>query len=136
MKRSSYVITISALMLIFSMMLLVVGCGSSGPTAAAEDFMDAAKSKDCDKMVESMDLSSPQFEELGVTKDALVESCKADAEAGGEIKSYKVTEESVDGDTAKVTVEVTAEEDGEETTETTTFSMTKVDGEWKVGLGF
>ncbi len=136
MKRSSYMIAISAMLLVLMMLLMAAGCGDSGPTAAAEDFMEAAKSKDCDKMVEYMDLSAPEFEELGVTKEALVESCKSDAEAGGEIKSYKITEETVDGDTATVKVEVTTEENGEESTDTTSFSMTKRDGEWKIGFGF
>ncbi len=126
---------IAAALLLAVLALAAFGCGGSGPQAAVEDFMNAAKAKDCEKMVDLLDLDAPEFQGLGMNKEALVEACKQDAEAGGEVVSFKVLEESVDGDTATVKVEVTTKVEGQESTETSTIKLTKRDDGWKLGAG-
>jgi hypothetical protein len=113
--------------------LVLIGCGSSGPKAAVENFMEAAKNKDCEKMVNLMDLSA--FEAAGVSqgKEELIQSCK-DESGLGDVVSYKITEEKTEGDKGTVTVEVTTKEDGTENTETSTLTVNKIDGEWKISF--
>ena len=104
---------------------------SSGPTAAVEDFMGAAKDKDCDKMIDLIDLKG--FETTGVTidKQELVDACKAESDLG-DIVSYKILEETIDGDKATVKIEVTTKENGNEQTESDTLQLTNRDGQWLI----
>lgn len=120
-----------AVSILAMLVLAAFGCGSSGPSAAVEDFMGAAKSKDCDKMVDFLDMKA--FESSGITinRDELVESCKAESGIG-DVVSYKILEEKVDGDSAEIKVEVTTKEGEEETTESDTLKLIKRDGEWKI----
>lgn len=113
------------------LVLSAFGCGSSGPTAAVEDFMGAAKDKNCDKMIDLIDLKG--FETSGVTidKQELVDACKAES-ALGEIVSYKILEETIDGDKATVKVEVTTKENGNEQTDSDTLQLTNRDGQWLI----
>jgi len=113
------------------LVLSAFGCGSSGPKAAVDGFMGAAKDKNCEKMIDYIDLKG--FETSGVTinKEELVEACKAES-ALGEVVSYKILEETADGDKATVKVEVTTKENGNEKTESDTLKLTKRDGEWKI----
>ena len=122
-------------LLMVAMVLPAAGCGSSGAEAAVQDFMNASKDKDCDKMVGYIDLDAPEFSGLGVTKEALVASCK-DSMDVGEVVSYKIVSVTEDGDTATAEIEATTKTDGEENTDTTTFKLVKKDGEWKVGPSF
>lgn len=113
------------------MVMAAIGCGGSGPTTAVEGFMSAAQSKDCDKMIDYIDLKA--FETSGVTinKQELVDACKAESGLG-DVSSYKVLEEKVDGDKAEVKVEVTTKENGEDKTQSDTLKVNKIDGEWKI----
>ncbi len=112
------------------MALAAFGCGDSGPKAAVTGVMDAAKAKDCEKLVDYIDLES--LKELGgeVTKEMLVSSCK---ESGmDDVVSYNILEENIDGDKAEVKVEVTAKQNGQEQTVTDTLTLINRNGEWKL----
>jgi hypothetical protein len=113
------------------LVLSAFGCGSSGPTAAVEDFMGAAKDKNCDKMIDLIDLKG--FETSGVTidKQELVDACKAESDLG-DIVSYKILEETIDGDKATVKIEVTTKENGNEQTDSDTLQLTNRDGQWLI----
>jgi hypothetical protein len=113
--------------------LVLAGCGSSGPKAAVENFMEAAKDKDCEKMVDLMDLSAFEAAGLSQGKEEIIQSCK-DESGIGDLVSYKITDEKTEGDIATVTVEVTTKEDGTENTETDTLTVNKINGEWKVSF--
>jgi preprotein translocase subunit SecF len=114
------------------MVLPAMGCGTSGAEAAVKSFMDASKDKDCEKAVKYIDLDSEEMQQLGVTEEALVASCKQSMDQG-EVVSYKINSVTEEGDTATAEVEATTKTDGEESTDTTTFQLVKKDGEWKIG---
>lgn len=115
-----------------ALLMAVFGCGGSSAGAAMEDFLKAAQNKDCEKMVDMMDLSAiTQMQ--SVSRDQLVESCKSES-ASGEILSYKILEEKVEGDKAEVKVEVTTKSEGQEDTESDSFTLNKKDGAWKISL--
>ncbi|GBE57820.1 lumazine-binding domain protein [bacterium BMS3Abin01] len=135
MNRRTVLMAVLAGLLLVAMALPAVGCGGSGAEAAVQDFMDASKNKDCDKMVSYIDLEAPEFSGLGVTKEALVASCN-DSMDLGEVVSYKIVNVTEDGDTATAEVEATTKTNGEESTDSTTFKLVKKDGEWKVGPSF
>jgi len=114
------------------LVLAAIGCGSSGPKSAVESFLNAAKDKDCEKMINLMDLSA--MESSGVlNKDQLIESCKQESGLGN-VSSYKILEETTDGDKGTVKVEVTTNENGTEKTESDTLTVNKINGEWKISL--
>lgn len=131
MQKFSRFRVLVAVSILAIMVLAAFGCGSSGPSAAVEGFIGAAKDKDCEKMIDYIDLTA--FETSGVTinKQELVDACKAES-ALGEIVSYKILEETVDGDKATVKVEVTTKENDKEQTESDTLQLNKRDGEWKI----
>jgi len=120
--------------LIVSLLALLAGCGSSGPSSAVESFIKAAQDKDCNKMVDLMDLQA--VEEQGATnvREELVASCQQEANSSGEIVSYKIVEEKIEGDKAEVKIEVTTKENGEEKTDNDTLTVFQRDGEWKVSF--
>ncbi|MHB9111319.1 MAG: Rv0361 family membrane protein [Thermoleophilia bacterium] len=131
MQKFSRFRVLVAVSVLTILVLSAFGCGSSGPKAAVEDFMGAAKDKDCEKMIDLIDLSALETSGVAIDKQELVDACKAES-ALGEIVSYKILEETVDGDKATVKVEVTTKENGNEQTESDTLQLNKRDGEWKI----
>lgn len=131
-KRSLFRVMFAAA--VFAVVALAAfGCGSSGPKAAVEDFMAAAKDKNCEKMVDLMDLKALDDAGAGINKDELVNSCKAESGLG-DVVSYKILEEKTDGDKSEIKVEVTTKENDKETTESDTLTLNKRDGAWKISL--
>ena len=65
----------------------------------------------------------------------MIWSSHAKDEGGlGEIGSYNITEEKIDGDKAAVKVEMTVKENGTDQTKTDTINLVQIDGQWKVSL--
>ena len=122
-----------AVMVFAFVLLAVFGCGDSGPKAAVDGFMKAANDKDCEKMIDYIDLTPMQAQGVPFSKDDLVKSCK-DEGGLGEIGSYNITEEKIDGDKAEVKVEMTVKENGTDQTRTDTINLIQIDGQWKVSL--
>lgn len=141
MKFSGIMKIVLAISVVALAMFFAFGCGEDGPEDVVKSFLEAGKDKDCEAMVDLMDLSIDEAmaEELGIDtadfKDQMIEACKADAETGGEIVDYEIGEATIDGDTAEVEASVTTEIDGEESTEEDTLKLIKVDGDWKITLG-
>ncbi|MHB1054318.1 MAG: Rv0361 family membrane protein [Thermoleophilia bacterium] len=131
-KQGTILKVISAGMVLAVLMLAAVGCGSSPSTAAVENFMKAAQDKDCGKMIDLMDLSAAQAQGA-INKDELIKSCE-DSKGLGDVVSYKILEEKVDGDSATIKVEVTTKEGDKEKTESDTLTVKKVDGDWKISI--
>jgi hypothetical protein len=109
--------------------LVAFGCGDSGPKGSVESFINAFKDKNCEKAVDYIDL-----EGAGTNKEDMVKSCQASVGAG-EIVSYKILEENINGDKATVKVETTTKIGDKEETTTDTIDVVKKNGEWKVSLG-
>lgn len=116
---------------LLTVMLAAAGCGGAGgPSATVEGFMEAAKDKDCSKMVDYLDIESFQAPGVSITREELISMCE---ESGmDEIVSYKVIEEKIDGDKAEVKVEATGKADGDEETATNTLNLVKRGDEWKL----
>ena len=131
MQKFSRFRVLVAVSILAIMVLAAIGCGGSGPSAAVEGFINAAKDKDCEKMIDYIDLAAFETQGVTINKQELVDACKAES-ALGEVVSYKILEETVDGDKATVKVEVTTKEDGQENTESDTLQLNKRDGEWKI----
>lgn len=131
-KQSVFLKVISAGMVLAILALSAVGCGSSGSTAAVEGFMKAAQDKNCSQMIDFMDLKAAEAQGT-VNKDELIKACEAQ-QGLGDVVSYKILEESVDGDKAQVKVEVTTKENGEEKTQSDTLNVMQVDGDWKISI--
>lgn len=140
MKVKTAVKVLAAVMVLSAVLFVAFGCGGDSPEAAMEDFMQASKDKDCEKAVDLIDLSSVEsmLEGTGMSmddmKNGLVEECKASSDET-EIVDYKVGDAEMDGeDKATVEVEATTKSNGEETTDKETFSLIKIDGEWKIDI--
>jgi len=131
-KRSLFRVLFAAAVLAV-LTLAAFGCGETGPKAAVEDFMSAAKDKNCEKMVDLMDLKAVQDAGATINRDELVDSCKSESGLG-DVVSYKILEEKTDGDKAEIKVEVITKENDKESTETDTLTVNKRDGEWKISF--
>lgn len=132
MHKQSWFKAFTMAVVLSLVVLVAIGCGSSGPKAAVENFMNAAKDKNCEKMVDLMDLSAMQA--AGVAgKEELIQSCK-DESGFGEVKSYKILEETTEGDKGTVKVEITTNQNGTEKTESDTLTVNNINGEWKISL--
>jgi len=127
-SRFRVLVAVSVLAII---VLSAIGCGSSGPKAAVESFMSAAKDKDCKTMIEYIDLGSLQTAGAQINKDELIQACEAESGLG-DVVSYKILDETVNGDTAEVKVEVTTSENGNEKTESDTLKLNQRDGKWLI----
>lgn len=108
------------------------GSSDSGPEQAVRDFVAAATSNDCGKVVDLMTESN--FE--GVSREEATSQCQAALDSGeenmfeidGDDKINSVEEKSNDGNVAVVTVNSTT--DGEESVEDIT--LRKEDGKWRI----
>ncbi len=111
--------------------VLAFGCGGNNPSAVVDKFMQAQKDKDCEKQAELIDVQAP---ELGgaVTRESLVKNCQETADEV-EVIDYKVLEEEIDGDTARVKAEVTLKIGEDEQTQTGTITLHKRGDSWKIG---
>lgn len=133
MQKRTLFRVLFALAVLAVVTLVAFGCGSTGPKAAVEDFMAAAKDKNCEKMVDLMDLKSVESAGAAINRDELIQSCKAESGLG-DVVSYKILEEKTDGDKSEIKIEVTTKENDKESTETDTLPVNKIDGEWKISL--
>lgn len=133
MQKRSLFKVLSAIAVLTVVMLAAFGCGDTGPKGAVEDFMAAAKDKNCEKMIDMIDLKAAEDAGATINKDDLAKSCNAESGLG-DVVSYNITEENVDGDKAEVKVEVTTKANEQETTESDTLKVNKRDGVWKISL--
>lgn len=133
MQKRSLFKVLSAVAVLTVVMLAAFGCGDTGPKGAVEDFMTAAKDKNCEKMIDMIDLKAAEDAGATINKDDLAKSCNAESGLG-DVVSYNITEENVDGDKAEVKVEVTTKANEQETTESDTLKVNKRDGVWKISL--
>lgn len=115
-----------------ALLMAVAGCGSSGPTAAVEDFMKATQDKNCQKMIDAMDFKAAEEAGIPNLKDELVKACEEEKDSGGELVSYKILEETINGDSATVKVEATTKNNDQEKTESTTLNLVQRDGKWLI----
>ena len=106
--------------------VLMQSCStSSGPEAVAKKAIAAIQKGDYDTYAATFDLSSSNQKKLaGMAEDKIQ---KEIADKGG-IKSYKITNSSINGDDARVTVHIMYKDASEEDQ---VMDFTKVDGEWK-----
>lgn len=110
-------------------MLAAAGCGDSSPTAAVEGLMNAAKEKNCAKMVDYFDMKGMESQGVSISRDELIKDCE---ESGmDDVVSYKILEEKTEGDSAEVKVELTTKQNGQEETVSDTLTLIRRDGEWK-----
>lgn len=129
-----YSIRVSGLILTALALLLpltAAGCGDDGMTAALDGFLSAAKEKDCGRMVDYIDLTSQNSQSGDVGKADLIKACQ-DSGGLGNVVSYRITGEKVDGDTAIIGVELKVEEGGQEKTNSGSFNLVRKDGIWKL----
>lgn len=105
---------------------LVASCSSSnGPEAVAKQAIAAIQKGDYDAYAATFDLSSSDQKMLaGMAEEKIAEEI---ADKGG-IKSFKITDSSVNGDTAKVSVHVVYRDASEEDQ---VMDFRKVDDKWK-----
>ena len=111
---------ITALLVSLSLTLLLTGCGSSGPSAAAEEFFQAISQSDLDR---ARELVVPEQREI-IGMFAMIP-----AEDLEEIGQARAIREEIDGDRAVVTVQFGDDEEEE------TVDMVLRDNEWLVDLG-
>ena len=138
MKLGTVLKLLAAVVVISVALLAAYGCGDEGPSATAEDFMQAMKDKDCEKAVDLIDLSALEGM-LGASgmsmddmKQGLIDDCSASTD---EFVDYKIGEEKMDGeDKATVEVEATVKSGEEESTQTQTLHLIKKDNEWKIDI--
>lgn len=128
-RRFYPAVIVATLILIWSM--LVAGCGDSGTRATLDGFLTDAKDKDCEKMVDYIDLGSQDTQNGEIGKTDLIKACK-DEGGLGNVVSYRVTGEKVEGDTAVVGIELTVNEGGQEKTNSGSFNLVRKDGVWKL----
>ena len=133
MQKRTWLMVFAATLVLALLVLPLIGCGTSGAKQTVDGFMAAAKDKDCEKMVGYMDLSPAAAQGVSINKDELVQACK-DENGLGEVVSYKVLEEKVDGDNAEIKVEVVTKENGEEKTTTDTLKVINKDGSWLISI--
>lgn len=110
--------------------ILAASCSSSnGPEAVAKKAISALQKGDYEGYAETFNLDTDSDRHMIA---AMVEEKVAPEIAGkGGIKSYKITESTIDGDNATVKVHIVFK-DGTEDDETMTLS--KVGDEWKQDL--
>ncbi|MBE0428751.1 MAG: DUF4878 domain-containing protein [Thermoleophilia bacterium] len=113
------------------MSVAALGCGNDSPSAAVEEFLKAAEDKDCEKMVDLIDLEGAAEQGLPLDRDDLIQSCEAESGLG-DVVDYQIISEEIDGDEAEVAAEVTVKEDDEEVTQTDTLKLVKKNGDWKI----
>jgi len=125
---------VSGLILIALMICLplaAASCGDSGVAVTIEGFLAAAKEKNCEKMVDYIDLSSQNTQNGDVGKADLIKACN-DSGGLGNVVGYRITGEKVDGDTAVIGIELTINDGGQEKTNSGSFNLVRKDGIWKL----
>lgn len=98
---------------------------TNGPGKVAETAIKALQNKDYDAYAATFDLSSSEQKFLAGMVEEKVD--KAIADKGG-IKSYKITDSSIDGDKATVKVHLVYKDGSEEDQK---MSFVKVGEDWK-----
>lgn len=113
--------------LLLGLLVVLTGCGSSGPSDTVEDFYRSVEAGKPDQAISL--LSSTLINNMGEDKlkQGLVQQTKVIKDKGG-ITSIR-TEEEVIGDTAEVKAEVTY---GDGETQSETVTLAKEDGNWKI----
>lgn len=106
--------------------LFYVACSSSnGPEAVAKKAIVAIQKGDYDAYAATFDLSSSDQKMLaGMAEEKIAEEI---SDKGG-IKSFKITDSTINGDSATVRVHLVYKDASEEDQ---VMDFTKVDGEWK-----
>lgn len=129
-----------AAMLLVLVFVSTAGCGDTGPSATAEDFIKAAFENDCEAMFENSSSESLG----GQSREEAIRECENSEQlsqlfgAIGEVKleDFETLNEdiSVSGDKAEVTARLKLKiGDSEESVEQT-FHLVKEGDEWKIDL--
>lgn len=106
-------------------LLTLVGCGGSGPGDRVKEFNHAMADGDAETVKEIAPVLGTMLSDDKLTE--MVESAAEDTKDKGGIDSITIDDETIDGDTARVTATVTF---GNGESETDTIDLKKVDGEW------
>ena len=130
MKKTFLLASLISIMLIVGLVLIGCGGDKNSPSGVAKQFYAAAEKGDFKGMTALMDPQSAQFmAAMGEKIEGAVNSEGGVKESvntkGGVVK----TEETIDGDTAKVKLTF---KDGS----TEDLDLVKVDGKWKVTIKF
>lgn len=131
MPQRRFYSTVIVAALIFVWSLAAAGCGDSGTRATLDGFLTAAKNKDCEKMVDYIDLGSQEAQSGNIGRSDLIKACK-DEGGLGNVVSYRVTGEKIEGDTVVMGVEITVNEGGQENTNSGSFNLVRKEGTWKL----
>jgi hypothetical protein len=124
--KPKYLLSVLILILVATML---TGC-SAGPDKTVQKFFTAL---DKGKVSEATGyLSSATLSSLGMDKwqGALMEASNGFAEYGG-IRSVKILEQDVQGDTARITFRITM---GDGSEEVDTMDLVRENGDWKIHL--
>ncbi|MBR1687891.1 MAG: DUF4878 domain-containing protein [Prevotella sp.] len=107
----------------------VASCaGGNTPSAVATKAMECAMQKDYKGLVDLFDIP----EEKAAEKEQLVQLFEQKGSSAPKVESFKVLDETIDGDKAVVKMEVT-DKDGK--TDTSDMKLVKNDkGEWKLDM--
>ncbi|MBR0197700.1 MAG: DUF4878 domain-containing protein [Kiritimatiellae bacterium] len=118
------IVKILAIALCACAMFTVTGCNRNTPGAVVVRVLEGLRDGKADA----------DFLKANCTEGVAALFALAGDEAKKEMEGtkFKVVEEKIDGDTAKVKVKITGGKDGKEETET--FDAKKVDGKWKFDL--
>jgi hypothetical protein len=122
-------------LLLMLFVALAAGCGSSSdtPGKAIENMVRATYDGDCDVIISSM--SQEFIDEVGGDRQLWRDSCnEQQAEAPADrptLVSFEVTDETIDGDHAKVSFTVTEDVAGQQQTSSRTMELVREDDQWK-----
>lgn len=109
--------------------------GGNGPESAVKNLVSAAKSGDCDAMVDVFDFGDlpPQVEQQLNDPETRKEMCDQFGKDAAGVDAELVSTEVSNETDSTATVKATIRSEGKE--ETQDFKVKKVDGEWKIDLG-
>lgn len=100
-------------------LLIALLSSSAGPSSVTEDFLEAARSGDRAKVESLICADHGLGDELTIPQDE------------GAV-TWKINDEQVTGDSARVFLSLTLAKDGRSLTEPGVASLRKQDGKWKV----
>jgi hypothetical protein len=125
-------------LVVLSVLLLVIGCGSSSsPSTVAEDFVRAVADQDCSRIVPLLsDESKALFEQEGQDAEAGCEAAIGGDTVGQDIviNNLEITNETEDGDSAQVDIKMSYSVGDEEQTTEDNVKLVKQNGDWKVAV--
>ncbi len=133
MKKRAVVFV--CVVLIFVMAFAACGA-ASGPSAVATKFMDSIKNGDINAMADCFEpeIATAFKAAMDMMGDEAIDLGQMMGASGVDPASisYSITNETIDGDSATVTVEMKATVNGEEETNSSDLPLKQVDGKWYI----